>query len=212
MKRSLRFESMLLAVATLGIPKLAFAEDDTVVVQPPAQQQPQAQPPPQKVEIEVEDDDEDQQMQPAARPTYPPPGPEGERVETTGGPSRGMLFTGIAVFGISYGAAAVVSGTSDLEADDRLIVPVVGPWLSLGDRPDCGGLDEASCDEENTNRVLLVVDGVFQAVGAGLIVGAFLNPEKRTTATARMEPPKRRLHIGPTTSRSGFGVAAFGTF
>ncbi|MEP7051558.1 MAG: hypothetical protein ABJB12_14450, partial [Pseudomonadota bacterium] len=56
-------------------------------------------------------------------------GVQRETVTERGGPSHSMLFSGLATFGISYGAAAVVAAESDLGADHRLYVPFAGPWM-----------------------------------------------------------------------------------
>jgi hypothetical protein len=134
---------------------------------------------------------------------------ERKTVTEKGGPSHGMLYSGIVVGGISYGAAAVVAMTSNVDADRRLIVPIAGPWLALSGRPACGGLTQPSCDSTTTDKVLIVTDGVFQAVGALLIVGAFLNPRTTTVTTAK-EPPVR---VAPTSvAGGGYGLVAFGNF
>lgn len=208
-------------VAVLGAPGMASAQDmddddddgDTVIVpsQPAPAPAPAPAPPAQEVEVNVEDR---QPMQPAAGPVYTRPAPgaaEGETESYYAGPSRGMLFTGIGLFGISYGAAAVVSQTSDEEADDDLIVPIAGPWMSLADRPDCDEDEGVDCDEENTNKVLLVTDGVFQAIGAGLIIGSFLNPEKRTRTEYRTAKGPQ-VKVFPVTGRTTLGLGAVGTF
>lgn len=206
-------------VAVLGAPGIASADDDddgdgdTVIVPSQPAPAPAPAPAPQQVEVNIEERQQPA-MQPAAGPVYTRPAPgaaEGETESYYAGPSRGMLFTGIGLFAVSYGAAAIVSGTSDEDADDSLIVPIAGPWMSLADRPDCGGDAGVDCDEENTNKVLLVTDGVFQAIGAGLIVGSFLAPEKRTRTEYRTAKGPQ-VRVFPVTGRSTLGVGALGTF
>lgn len=131
-------------------------------------------------------------------------------VTEKGGPSRAMLFSGLGTFGISYGAAALVAATSDLDSDHRMFVPIAGPWMALGGRGGCGAGTPRTCDAATTDKVLIITDGVFQALGALLIVESFLNPETVTTTRASAEPP--RIQVAPTFGANGYGLAAFGTF
>ncbi|HEX3771354.1 MAG TPA: hypothetical protein VHV30_10835, partial [Polyangiaceae bacterium] len=98
------------------------------------------------------------------------------------GPNRRLIGSGLVTFGVSYIPALIVAGTSDVSADHHLYVPIVGPWLDLGDRPECGA-GHIGCDTETTNKVLLVVDGLFQGIGAVTTVWGFLTPEHREVTT-----------------------------
>jgi hypothetical protein len=123
------------------------------------------------------------------------------------GPNRALIASGLLTFGITYGASAIVASTSDLSADRRLFVPVVGPWLDLAQRPDCGPALDRSCDGETTNKVLLVADGIFQGLGVLQVIGGFLMPETRqvsttTTAKVRVVPQAGRMT----------GLAVIGSF
>jgi hypothetical protein len=135
---------------------------------------------------------------------------DSETVTERGGPSRSMLFSGIGTLGVSYGAAAIVAATSDLGADHRLFVPVVGPWLALSDRGPCGVGAPRSCNAATTDKVLIVADGVFQALGSLLIVESFLNPETRTET--RVRAADTHISVAPTFGANGYGLAAFGNF
>lgn len=133
-----------------------------------------------------------------------------ETVTERGGPSHSMLFSGLATFGISYGAAAVVAAESDLSADHRLYVPFAGPWLALSGRGPCGVGAPRSCDAATANKVLIITDGVFQGLGGLLIIESFLNPETRTVTRADATQP--RVRVAPLLGSNGYGVAAFGNF
>ena len=112
-----------------------------------------------------------QQAPPPAQTTVVQPAPAPvarEGGSEWAGPNRHLLVSGIVVFGASYGAAAVVAGASEHRGDDNLYAPLVGPWIDLADRGHCG----PGCDDTG-NRVLLVFDGVLQAVGAISIISAF---------------------------------------
>jgi hypothetical protein len=135
---------------------------------------------------------------------------QSDTVTEKGGPSRSMLFSGVGTFGISYGAAALVAGTSNLDADHRLFVPIAGPWMALSGRGGCGAGTPRSCDAATADKVLIITDGVFQALGALLIVESFLNPETITTTRASAEPP--RIQVAPSIGANSYGLAAFGSF
>jgi hypothetical protein len=128
---------------------------------------------------------------------------------TVTGPNRALLHSGFFAFGVPYAASVVVASTSDHQGDRNLYLPVVGPWMDLGDRGSCGNLAERPCGNETAYKTLLVIDGVFQGIGALDIVGAFVFPETRTIS-ARGEP---RVLVAPSyDGRSGYGVSALGTF
>jgi hypothetical protein len=125
------------------------------------------------------------------------------------GPNSAMLGSGLFTFGVPYIASVVVAANSDHPGDNNLYLPVVGPWLDFANRGDCGAFGQRSCDNETANKVLLVVDGVFQGIGALQIVGAFLSPETRTVTVAT----NPRFKLGPSSvGRTGYGVAAVGSF
>jgi hypothetical protein len=127
------------------------------------------------------------------------------------GPDMREMSGGIVTFGISYGVALGVAATSGHQGDSHLYVPIVGPWLDFGDRGSCS---QASCNREMTYRVLIVADGILQALGALSIVSAFVfqTTHEITTATATdaMAPT---LKITPVEyAHGGLGLAASGTF
>ena len=165
----------------------AQEDQDVVVVQP-------APPPP---------------AQPAPVVQTAPAEEERVVVSEKGGPSTGMLTSGIVVFGVSYGGAVLVGATSDRESDRHLMVPFAGPWIALADRDGCSVTD-ANCDGETLDKVLIGADGVFQAIGGLLVVGAFLNPQERTvTRTTSVEPS---INVTPAVGSGLLGLSAFGKF
>ncbi len=120
-----------------------------------------------------------------------------------------VLVGGVVLFGASYGAAAIAASQSERDADRRLYVPLVGPWLDLADRGDCP-IENQSCDDETTNKVLIIGDGVLQAAGALLILDAALFPRTvhRTSTTATALRHVKPIRVGD----GGRGVALRGTF
>jgi hypothetical protein len=122
-----------------------------------------------------------------------------------------LIASGLVIFGIPYAASLASFGASKHAGDDNLWIPVAGPWLDLADR---GGLPQARDrrEDEITNRALLVADGVFQALGAVAIVGAFIFPELREKHLAD-ETAKTHLRMTPMKlGRESYGVGAVGTF
>ncbi len=113
-----------------------------------------------------------------------------------------VFATGALVFAGSYGASAIVAATSDHPGADRLYVPVAGPWLALNDWGDCP-IENPNCDENTTEKVLLVADGVFQAAGVITMVTGLLSPTTHTVyqRTAKNE---KSFKIRPTSN--GFAV------
>jgi hypothetical protein len=133
-----------------------------------------------------------------------------ETVVTESGPNRALLNSGLFTFGVPYIASVVVAAESSHPGDDNLYLPVVGPWMDLAHRGDCGRLGEPSCDAETGYKILLVADGIFQGIGALDIVGAFVFPETRVVRIAKTE---RRLFIAPAPmGKSGYGIAARAAF
>lgn len=124
-----------------------------------------------------------------------------------------MVTTGALVFLGSYGASVVSAAASgDAEQErgiDRLYIPVVGPWLALNERGDCTATN-GTCDWETTKKVLLVVDGVFQAGGVIAMIDGVLQPPSHrvvTTSAVRVTPSL----VGAGSSACA-GLAVFGHF
>ncbi|WP_394846774.1 hypothetical protein LZC95_04830 [Pendulispora brunnea] len=144
-------------------------------------------------------------------------------------PNRKLLIGGVLTLGVAYAPAAVVGSTSDHHGDRSLLIPLAGPWIDLADRGPCGGSGQQSCGDDTGNRVLIAVDGVFQAIGALQILGAFIWPEtrrveviegkgylapvaqKRSVPVAQQQ--KLQWQVAPARlGRSGYGMSLVGTF
>ena len=137
--------------------------------------------------------------------------------EEYGGPNPALLWSGAVMLGVSYGTAAIVGASSTLDADRNLLVPVLGPWIDLADRPHCGSLGERACGDETAAKVGIGIDGIFQGLGALQIAGAFIWPAHHvtttTTTTARAEKVKPTFRVTPQRFGYGaYGVGAVGTF
>ncbi len=130
-------------------------------------------------------------------------------------PNRPLLHSGIWILGLSYVPAVIVAAESNREGDKRLYIPVAGPWLDLASRSNCPS--NVGCSNETSNKVFIVIDGVFQALGAFNIVGAFVFPETRTVTVGSSERSATSVsslsvHLRPIKIGANYGVAAVGTF
>jgi hypothetical protein len=144
----------------------------------------------------------------------PPAGPPPvvatqETTSQATGPSWAMVTSGVVVFGLAYVPAAVVAGSSNLSADHNLYVPLAGPWMDLVQRPGCSNGD---CTGENTAKVGLVIDGIFQGVGALTTIGGFLTAAHSTTTVQRAADLKPKVRLAPAQVASGYGMVAVGSF
>jgi hypothetical protein len=141
-----------------------------------------------------------------------PAGPDTVQTHTEStGPDGRTIGGGIVTFGISYGIAIGVAAGSGHEGDHHLFVPIVGPWLDLGDRGACPL--SRSCAGETANRALIVVDGVFQAIGVLTVVSGFVFPKTRDVTTTTTGATKPTVEITPVQyAHGGVGLAAVGTF
>ena len=203
------------------IPALAFADDPADPYAPspaptaqpgPAQPGP-AQPAPAQVDPSTTTNTTivtpAQPAPPAPSPVVivnPPPAPvratlitrDPETYEVTDAWNAPVFATGAIVFAGSYGASAVVAATSNHVGADRLYVPVAGPWLALNDWGNCP-INQPRCDENTTEKVLLVADGVFQAAGVITMLTGLLSPSTHTVHA-------QRTVVKVTPTHNGFAV------
>jgi hypothetical protein len=144
----------------------------------------------------------------------PPPPAAVTTQETTSqatGPSMAMVGSGVVIFGLSYLPVVVAGATSGLNADRTLFVPIAGPWIDLTQRPGCS--PASTCNAENTAKVALVVDGIFQGIGVLTILGGFLTTAHETKTVQRSADLHPTLHLTPAqVGNGGYGMVALGTF
>jgi hypothetical protein len=89
-------------------------------------------------------------------------------------PRRGFLIGGIAALGASYLSGLLVAGVF-MEFPNKsafLAVPAAGPGITLATRDSCDNPTDTTldCAADDLAVRLLLVDGIVQAVGVGLIV------------------------------------------
>ncbi len=131
-------------------------------------------------------------------------------------PNNGLLSKGFFAFLGSYVPSVIVAVVNDNSYDKRLYIPIAGPWVDLASRPGCGGIGQSSCGAETGYKALLIVAGAVQALGALAIAGGLAVPERRITPAPAKADTKPTVHLQPAevgvVGRSGYGLAAFGTF
>ena len=128
--------------------------------------------------------------------------PTGERAErATRRPNVPMLTSGATTAAAGYVPSLLVAMNSERRGDDNLYIPVAGPWMDLAQR---GGCAPNSCTTEALYKGGLVAAGLAQAVGAGLVIGSFIVPERRTVAKTVIVPAQM--------GRGGAGLAVVGRF
>jgi hypothetical protein len=132
-----------------------------------------------------------------------PSSPEAERTYV---PNPYLLGFGLTLWGTTYATSVAVAASSSNSADRSLYIPVVGPWIDLGNRGSC-----SACTNESTNRALLIADGTVQGVGTLMTLWSFFSPEHREIfAVGQRSGP--RLHVEPAWVGSSYGVRALAQF
>ena len=119
-------------------------------------------------------------------------------------PNGALIASGLTMFGVSYIPSMIVAASSNQPGDTTLFVPIVGPWMDLAQRDS--GCPYGRCARDTGNKVILVMDGVFQGLGALQIAGGFLFPTTRTVTQVAS------VHVLPSVSATQVGLTAVGAF
>jgi hypothetical protein len=124
-------------------------------------------------------------------------------------PNKTLLSTGTGIFVLSYGSSVIAGAVSDRDADKKLFIPVVGPWMDLGDRgcsatQPCGG-------NEDVAKAMVITSGVVQGAGLLLALSSLIIPES-TTVSDHSTSAKSEVHVLPVSLAGGAGVGAIGRF
>jgi hypothetical protein len=121
-------------------------------------------------------------------------------------PNMTLLGLGATTLVLGYVPSWSVAMSSDHEGDDKLVIPVVGPWFDLATRGCEGQIASTRCGTTALERAALVTGGIVQGLGALQIMGAFFASQKPAGLTP---PPMPRFAIVPTMF-GGHGVGALG--
>ena len=121
------------------------------------------------------------------------------------GPNAFLFSSGLVTTGLSYTPALVVAVNSDRSEDKYLYAPFVGPWLDLASRDD----------DSKVNRTLLVVDGVFQTIGALQLIASlmFIDSGSNDVASSDDGALVSQAVVAPARlAEDGYGLVAVGRF
>lgn len=130
---------------------------------------------------------------------------------TTRRPNRTLFWTGLITFSVTYTGSVVAGGAAgDRVEDKNLFIPLVGPWLDLGQR-NC---EFRRCDDgqEAIWKSLIIASGVVQGASALLTLSSFFIPETTWSKQQASTPPKPELHVAPIGYAGGGGLGAVGRF
>lgn len=111
------------------------------------------------------------------------PVPRGYHVEER--PRRGLIIAGALVLGIPWAiGVSVISGENYPNSSGWLLVPGLGPWITLAARHDSRCSGSSSCIDDGVNaatRTLLVLDGLMQTSGAAMLIVGLASKNKVVT-------------------------------
>lgn len=122
-------------------------------------------------------------------------------------PHRTLLWTSAAIFGVTYATSVVAGGIAgDRLPDKNLFVPVVGPWLDLGQR-NC---DFRPCDptQETLFQSLIIASGLLQGGATVLAVSSFVVGKGAGEAAT----PRIGALVAPVSYPGGGGVGLTSQF
>jgi hypothetical protein len=129
------------------------------------------------------------------------PAPHGYRLETQ--MNRKLARAGAIVLGSSWALAALTAGTvlsegsSESESYAPLLVPVAGPFITLGTGEDI----DFSDGDGRLSGALVLVDGLAQATGLALLVAGLVANQKvwvRDDIPREASLPAPEILVGPT--------------
>lgn len=125
-------------------------------------------------------------------------------------PNRPMLIAGATLLGLSYVPSVIAGIQSTRDSDHLMYLPVVGPWLDLGNR-SCTPAEP--CTNEGISAALLVIDGAAQLAGGVLMAASFFVPQRAAQVTTTVGGDNVNVQFTPASmGAGGWGLAAVGDF
>ena len=113
-------------------------------------------------------------------------------------PTKSLLTGGLVTFFVPYGLSAIFGAALLAEGGDResaefgpLVLPVIGPFITLGQN------DDTSPDRYYS--FFMLANGFTQATGAAMIAAAILVPTQYLEFTDRI-PGKPEVSLGPASA------------
>jgi hypothetical protein len=131
-------------------------------------------------------------------------------------PRRGLVIAGTIVLAVPYGLGLAVAGGQNFpNSSGWLIVPGLGPWLTLASRHKSTSCNNNSsfgdCVDsgvDDTTRGFLIIDGLMQTAGAVMLIAGLASPKKVIAHDF-----VGSLHLAPATiGRTGYGGFLTGEF
>ncbi len=124
----------------------------------------------------------------------------------------GLLIPGAAMLGATWIISSVMYPIVEDPANstDFIYIPIFGPWVSLGTRdPICDEQSDTTLDlcNEQEIKTALVLSGIMQAVGTGMLVLGFTWTDERFVRTDYAS-----VSLSPLYVRSGGGLGLSGRF
>jgi len=149
-----------------------------------------------------------QLRQPESVPYNGGPVPHGYHVEER--PRRGLIIGGALTLGVPWALGIVVASGYDFSNQSGwLVVPVLGPWITMASRKTDGLCGYGnSCPDDNGVRTMLILDGLTQAAGALMLIYG-LSSTKKVMARDFVGS----LHLTPAqVGKFGYGGVLSGQF
>jgi len=120
---------------------------------------------------------------------------------------RGPIIAGVITLSVPYAIGFSVASALNFEdTTGWLLVPVLGPWITLATRDDICDPGSTRCGDDRAIRSLLVLDGLIQGTGAALLVWGL------TSTTKRLVRQDVALEVGPRRVGTGYGIGASARF
>jgi hypothetical protein len=146
------------------------------------------------------------------------PVPPGYRLERSR--LNGLAVAGGLVLGAGWAVGLGIAAAHGFDhANGWLVVPVLGPWVSLGRRQAPCNIENVEvrddvqrCVKDAMNEATLIaaiaVDGLFQVIGGGLLLGGVFS-----TRQELVRKDVARVRLTPLVAgRSGYGLGLLGSF
>jgi len=127
-------------------------------------------------------------------------------------PRRGLIITGSILTGVPWALSVTAAVGADFDNKTGfLLVPALGPWLTLlaggGKDDDCATSSDFCSGDNSGLRAVLVLDGLVQTTGAVLLVAGIAIPRQRLV--------RQDVTVGivpALVGNDGYGLGAVGTF
>jgi hypothetical protein len=134
------------------------------------------------------------------------PIPPGYRVRRS--INKGLVITGSAVLGAPWALGVSIAGNDKFSNQSGwLIVPVVGPLITLALRNDCVTREYYSGCYDDGTRGMLILDGLTQAAGLTLMVLGVAVPKTQLVQSGFVA-----LQLAPIVGPERAELAAQGSF